>query len=137
RNFGQVSTTQRFGVAGMTRSMRPEEMERILRPAFQSLRESGTPIIHYKVCSSFDSSPNVGSIGRVIDLGIEIFNSRCVPVLVGGPALGRYCVFGNLFARCGEECEAFRLDRHPSMSHHPATPMNEADLRLHLARQTN
>ncbi len=29
-----------------------------------------------------------------------------------------------------------RLDRHPSMSRHPATPADESDLRLHLARQT-
>src|SRR5207237_5905167 len=52
------------------------------------------------------------------------------------PSLGRYCVFGNLFARAGSESNAFRLDRHPSMSRHPVTPMNEADLLLHLAKQT-
>ena len=45
-------------------------------------------------------------------------------------------MFGNLFARSGPESAPFRLDRHPSMSRHPITPMDEADLRLHLARQT-
>src|SRR5690606_26330165 len=30
---------------------------------------------------------------------------------------------------------AFRLDRHPTMSRHPVTPMHEADLRVHLAAQ--
>jgi uncharacterized protein YgbK (DUF1537 family) len=30
----------------------------------------------------------------------------------------------------------YRLDRHPTMSQHPSTPMNEADLRVHLGRQT-
>jgi len=49
---------------------------------------------------------------------------------------GRYCVFGNLYARLGAEGEVFRLDRHPSMSRHPITPMDEADLRLHLSKQT-
>src|SRR5438874_436706 len=86
-----------FGVAGMTRSMPPDEMERTLRPAFAALKNSGAPIIHYKTCSTFDSSPAIGSIGRVIDVGIEVLQARCVPVLVGAPSLGRYCVFGNLF----------------------------------------
>jgi uncharacterized protein YgbK (DUF1537 family) len=126
-----------FGVAGMTRSMRPEEMGPTLRPVFTSLRDLGAPIVHYKVCSTFDSSPDVGSIGKAIDLGAEIFKTQCVPVLVGAPSLGRYCVFGNLFARCGAESEPYRLDRHPSMSRHPITPMDEADLRAHLAKQTN
>jgi uncharacterized protein YgbK (DUF1537 family) len=128
---------QAFGVAGLTRSLPPDAMERVLRPAFKSLRESGAPIVHYKVCSTFDSSPHVGSIGRVIDVGMDIFHSKIVPLLVAAPSLGRHCVFGNLFARYGGEGETVRLDRHPSMSRHPTTPMDEADLRLHLAKQTS
>ena len=127
---------QAFGIAGTTRSMTPDEMERTLRPVFESLRDLAVPIVHYKVCSTFDSSPQVGSIGRVIDIGAEVFASRCVPVLAGAPALGRYCVFGNLYARLGAGGEVFRLDRHPSMSRHPVTPMDEADLRVHLSKQT-
>jgi uncharacterized protein YgbK (DUF1537 family) len=46
-------------------------------------------------------------------------------------------VFGNLYARLGADGEVFRLDRHPSMSRHPVTPMDEADLRVHLAKQTS
>jgi uncharacterized protein YgbK (DUF1537 family) len=125
-----------FGVAGLTRSKSPDEMEAILRPVFAALKESGAPIVHYKVCSTFDSSPTVGSIGRVIDIGVDIFGARFIPVVVGAPSLGRHCVFGNLFARAGTESEPFRLDRHPSMSKHPTTPMDEADLRLLLAKQT-
>jgi uncharacterized protein YgbK (DUF1537 family) len=127
---------QAFGIAGMTRSLSPEVMEYTLRPVFRSLRANGSPIVHYKVCSTFDSSPTVGSIGRVIDIGIEVFGRSIVPVLAAAPALGRYSVFGNLFARCGGESEPYRLDRHPSMSRHPVTPMNEADLCLHLSKQT-
>ena len=125
-----------FGVAGMTRSMPPDEMERVLRPALAAMTSRGAPIVHYKVCSTFDSSPTVGSIGRVIEIGLELFDIKLVPIVVGAPALGRYCVFGNLFARSGAESEPFRLDRHPSMSRHPVTPMDEADLRRHLAKQT-
>jgi uncharacterized protein YgbK (DUF1537 family) len=45
----------------------------------------------------------------------------------------RYTFFGQLFAGAG--AETYRIDRHPTMSVHPVTPMDEADLRLHLGRQ--
>jgi len=51
-----------FGIAGTTRSMAPDAMERTLRPVFESLRDLAVPIVHYKVCSTFDSSPQVGSM---------------------------------------------------------------------------
>lgn len=128
-----------IGIAGMTRSMVPEDMEKELRPAFAALHALQVPHVHYKVCSTFDSSPAIGSIGRAIDIGAEIFKSEFIPLLVAAPALGRYCLFGNLFARMGigSKGEIFRLDRHPSMSRHPVTPADESDLRLHLARQTS
>jgi len=128
-----------IGVAGMTRAMRPPEMEAELRPAFKALKQLGALHVHYKVCSTFDSSPAVGSIGKAIDVGAEIFDAPFIPLLVAAPALGRYCVFGNLFARMGigSKGEIFRLDRHPSMSKHPVTPADESDLRLHLAKQTS
>lgn len=127
-----------IGIAGMTRAMAPDEMERVLRPAFKALAGLRVPHIHYKVCSTFDSSPATGSIGRAIDIGAEVFRSRFVPVLGGAPALGRYCVFGNLFARMGigSAGSIYRLDRHPSMSRHPVTPADESDLRVHLGLQT-
>jgi 3-oxoisoapionate kinase len=130
---------QAVGMAGLTRAMDPETMANELRPALIALRSLGAPHVHYKVCSTFDSSPGIGSIGRVIDLGAEIFRSKFVPVLAAAPALGRHCVFGNLFARVGigSDGAIHRLDRHPVMSRHPVTPMDEADLRQHLAKQTN
>jgi uncharacterized protein YgbK (DUF1537 family) len=81
----------------------------------------------------------VGSIGRVIDEAAVLFPAPFVPLLVGAPPLGRWCVFGNLFAQVaiGSESEVCRLDRHPTMRNHPTTPADESDLRLHLARQTN
>src|ERR1700722_11254150 len=66
----EYSGLRAFGIAGLTRSLSPAAMETILRPAFTLLRCSGSPIIHYKVCSTFDSSPNIGSICRVIELGL-------------------------------------------------------------------
>lgn len=122
------------GVAGVSRTMAPEEMDSALPPVFARLRALGAPICAYKVCSTFDSSPRIGSIGRAIELGRAVYANAWVPLLVGAPILRRYCLFGNLFATAGDE--TYRLDRHPTMSRHPITPMHEADLRLHLAEQT-
>jgi Uncharacterized protein conserved in bacteria len=129
---------QAIGVAGLTRVMAPDPMEETLRPAFEALRALGAPHVHYKVCSTFDSSPLVGSIGRAIQVGEDVFRRAFVPLLIGAPPLGRHCVFGNLFARMGigSTGAIYRLDRHPSASTHPITPMQESDLRLHLAKQT-
>ena len=127
-----------FGVAGKTRAMAPTEMEQTLLPAFEKLQQTGARHVHYKVCSTFDSSPTIGSIGKAIETGITVFKNKCVPLLVAAPILGRYCMFGNLFARMGigSNGKIYRLDRHPSMSKHPVTPADESDLRLHLEKQT-
>lgn len=127
-----------FGVAGKTRAMAPADMEQTLLPAFEQLKRTGARHVHYKVCSTFDSSPATGSIGKALDTGVAVFKNRCVPLLVAAPVLGRYCVFGNLFARMGigSNGKIYRLDRHPSMSKHPVTPAGESDLRLHLSKQT-
>jgi hypothetical protein len=55
-------------------------------------------------------------------------------MVVAAPAIGRWQAFGNLFARAGDGIH--RLDRHPTMSVHPVTPMHEADVTRHLAAQT-
>ena len=126
-----------FGVAGWSRTMSPTEMDAELLPVFQKLRESEAAIVHYKTCSTADSSPEIGSIGKAIDLGRKVFGSPLVPVLLGAPELGRYQIFGNIYARSGLDSEPYRLDRHPTMRNHPVTPMNEADMRVHLAKQTD
>lgn len=122
------------GVAGTSRSWTPDEMTARLPDMFAALKALGAPVNHYKVCSTFDSSTTVGSIGRAIELALEAFVDAWVPLVVGAPALGRYVAFGNLFARAGSE--TVRLDRHPTMNRHPSTPMRESDLRRHLSEQT-
>jgi uncharacterized protein YgbK (DUF1537 family) len=123
-----------IGIAGESRSRKPEWMDRNLPPVFRALRALGAPVNHYKVCSTFDSSPRIGNIGRAMELGMKTFGARYVPVVAGAPRLGRAVAYGNLFAAA--EGAMYRIDRHPTMRHHPTTPMREADLRLHLARQT-
>ncbi len=137
--LARYSGVQAVGLAGIARSLSPTEMEVELRPAFAALRALRPRHLHYKVCSTFDSSPEFGSIGRAIEIGSEHSSAGFVPLLVGNPSLGRYCVFGNLFAQVGVGHEGIvhRLDRHPTASRHPVTPMLESDLSLHLARQTN
>lgn len=135
----QFSDLDAIGVAGMTRAMAPEEMKLVLDEAFKNLKTLSPKHIHYKVCSTFDSSPEIGNIGTAISSGVEAFNNKYTPILVAAPNLGRYAAFGNLFARMGigSQGAIYRLDRHPSMSKHPITPSHESDLRLHLKLQTN
>lgn len=135
----QFDGIQAVGVAGLTRSMNPADMEVVLQKDFRQLKSLGFQLVHYKVCSTFDSSPTIGSIGKAIEVGLDVFDGSYVPVVAGAPHLGRYCVFGNLFARMGigSNADIFRLDRHPSMMNHPVTPATESDLCVHLGAQTD
>jgi len=123
-----------IGIAGESRSRGPQWMTDNLPDIFARMKALGAPVNQCKVCSTFDSAPHVGSIGRAMELGASAFDAEFVPVVVGAPQLGRAVVFGNLFAAA--HGIFYRIDRHPTMSRHPVTPMNEADLRVHLARET-
>lgn len=123
-----------IGIAGTSRSETPEWMDETLTPVFSWLKSLDASICHYKVCSTFDSAPKVGNIGKAVEIGKALFNQAYVPLVVGAPQLKRYTSFGNLFA--AYQGEVYRIDRHPVMSRHPVTPMAEADLRLHLKGQT-
>lgn len=140
--FLDIPTTERLarfaglraiGIAGHARAKSPEWMAEYLPPIFAALGAGGAPILHYKICSTLDSAPHVGSIGAAADLALG--PGDWAPVLAAAPAIGRWQAFGNLFARAGATVE--RLDRHPTMSVHPVTPMREADVRRHLAAQTD
>ncbi|MCC7546398.1 MAG: four-carbon acid sugar kinase family protein [Burkholderiales bacterium] len=133
---GKFPDLRCIGIAGTSRAMSPREMDADLAPVLRELWALRAPLTHYKVCSTFDSAPEIGSIGHVADLVRTQLNAgQTIPVLAGAPPLRRYTVFGNHFAAAGEEI--FRLDRHPTMSRHPVTPMHEADLRVHLSHQTH
>ena len=123
------------GIAGTARSQSPEWMEEHLPAFFEALAKLSPRIIQYKVCSTFDSSPTTGSIGKAIDIGSRFVAADWSPSIVGAPHLGRWLVFSNLFAAAGGT--RYRIDRHPTMSRHPVTPMRESDLRLHLKEQTD
>ena len=48
-----------IGLAGTARGRSPAWMDRHLPVAFRSLVWLGAPILQYKVCSTFDSSPAI------------------------------------------------------------------------------
>lgn len=121
-----------IGVAGDARTRSPDWMDAHLPGIFAALRATGAGIVHYKVCSTLDSAPHVGSIGHAAGIGLG--DDPWAPVLIAAPRIGRWQTFGTLFAR--HAGGVARLDRHPTMSRHPVTPMDEADVRLHLSRQT-
>ena len=121
-----------IGVAGVARSMPTARMDEEVLPFLHSPLGKAR-VVQYKVCSTFDSSPAIGSIGHVARLAQREGFRGPFPVLPAQPHFGRYTVFANHFAGYGEHVE--RLDRHPTMSEHPSTPMHEADLRRVLAAQ--
>ncbi len=124
-----------IGIAGVARSKSPRWMDENLPRYYEALAAIGAPVSHYKFCSTLDSSPETGSIGRATELALPLLGGDWHPLVVAAPEIRRYQAFGNLFAVM--DGTTYRLDRHPSMSRHPVTPMNEADIRMHLARQTD
>ena len=108
----QFGACRAIGIAGDSRSRSPEWMRSNLPAVFERLREIGAPVVQYKVCSTFDSSPEAGSIGCALEIGQDIFGVPWVPVVPAAPLLGRYVVFGNLFAAGGGAIH--RIDRHPT-----------------------
>ncbi|KQO12250.1 hypothetical protein ASF11_17055 [Acidovorax sp. Leaf76] len=123
------------GIAGAARAMPPEAMRAEMSAVGRFFDKLAPPVLHYKVCSTFDSAPHVGNIACGIQTLHPFVSNRWVPIVGGQPSLGRYCAFSNLFAAAGTGGAVHRIDRHPTMRQHPVTPMGEADLRLHLARQ--
>ncbi|MGR8927217.1 four-carbon acid sugar kinase family protein (plasmid) [Rhizobium leguminosarum] len=132
--LAEFSDYRCIGIAGIARSKSPAWMDAHLPAIFERLGKTGSPIVHYKVCSTFDSSPQIGSIGKAAELGAELFPGP-IPMLVGDLGMGRVQVFGHLFAQASGQY--YRLDRHPTMANHPSTPMQESDLAQHLASQTS
>ncbi|SNY91655.1 Uncharacterized conserved protein YgbK, DUF1537 family [Cohaesibacter sp. ES.047] len=123
------------GLASTARSKSPEWMAENLPEPLGWLDSFGAPLLHYKVCSTFDSSPQSGSIGAAIETCLKVRASRAVPLITAAPQMRRYQSFGNLYASTYDG--VYRLDRHPVMSKHPVTPMSEADLLRHLSAQTD
>ena len=83
--LAQFAHCRAIGLAGTSRSETPQWMDTHLESAFVWLKTLNAALCHYKVCSTFDSSPTIGSIGRAIEIGRSVFAQDSVPLLVGAP----------------------------------------------------
>jgi uncharacterized protein YgbK (DUF1537 family) len=133
--YDKFSSFEAIGLAGNSRSQTPVWMDENLPAIFRWLKNLNAQYIHYKTCSTFDSSPSIGSIGRAIEIAQREFNETKTPLIIGSPRLKRYTFANHLFA--DYQNEIYRIDRHPVMQHHPVTPMTESDVLLHLAKQSD
>lgn len=131
----RFSDVAAIGHAGTARAETPDWMDEHLPAIYDRLDGTGAKILAYKICSTLDSSPETGSIGRAAEIAARRFTQGSIPCLVAAPGMGRYQAFGSVYAS-GPDGAIHRLDRHPVMTRHPVTPMDEADIRQHLARQT-
>jgi uncharacterized protein YgbK (DUF1537 family) len=84
------------------------------------LREQGATQIYFKVCSTFDSTPQ-GNIGPVTEALMDALGAGFVVITPAFPENGRTIFKGHLFV--GD----MLLSDSP-MKHHPLTPMTDANL---------
>ena len=123
-----------IGIASTASAQGPEWMTREMPGPLGFLAGLKAPILHWKICSTLDSAPQIGSIGRGTELALQAVGAETAGVVVAAPQMRRYQAFGHLFA--GSPQGVFRLDRHPVMARHPVTPMDDSDVLRHLAQQT-
>lgn len=121
-----------FGIATEARALANAEMMALMQSIGHRLLPHRPEVVHLKICSTFDSAPQTGNFALAMQLLGDALEIRTRAILGGQPSLGRYCVFGHLFARAADG-RVYRIDRHPVMKSHPVTPMTESDLLQHIA----
>lgn len=131
----RVGELDALGIAGTARALAPDAMRDELVAVRELFAQLLPRVTHYKCCSTFDSAPDVGNLAVGLDALRWPGQQPWVPIVGGQPSLGRFCAFSELYATAGAGGDVFRIDRHPTMSRHPVTPMGEADLRQHLKAQ--
>ena len=71
------------GIAGAARSMTTDEMRSELEQVGTLFAQLDAPVMHYKVCSTFDSSAQIGSIGAAIGI-LRRHAANSLVCIVGG-----------------------------------------------------
>lgn len=127
----EVRDLDAFGIATEARALGNDELVPLMAAIGESLAPYRPDILHVKICSTFDSAPETGNFARSMAALSRATGIARQAILGGQPSLGRYCVFGNLFARAADG-GVHRIDRHPVMRAHPVTPMTESDLAAHF-----
>jgi len=115
-------------VALKSRTAPAEKAVRESLGALDWLCELGAQRFFFKICSTFDSTPD-GNIGPVADALLEELGADFAVVTPAYPANGRTVHKGYLFV--GD-----RLLSESSMARHPLTPMRDANLVRVLQQQT-
>jgi uncharacterized protein YgbK (DUF1537 family) len=96
--------------------------------ALERLRVLGASHVFFKVCSTFDSTPE-GNIGPVADALLDAVGGGLALVCPAFPANGRTVYLGHLFVHDVLLSES-------SLARHPLTPMTDSNLVRWLGRQT-
>ncbi len=92
------------------------------------LQAQGCQQIIFKVCSTFDSTPE-GNIGPVAEALAKQIGAKTIPVCPAFPGAGRTVYQGHLFV-------FDTLLSESGMQSHPLTPMTDPDIRRWLGHQT-
>ncbi|MEH6774053.1 MAG: four-carbon acid sugar kinase family protein [Cereibacter changlensis] len=129
---GDTDGLEAWGIATPARSLGRVAMAALAARLGAGLAPYAPDFLHVKICSTFDSSPEIGNFVLLGQGLADALGQADLAILGGQPSLGRHSIFGTLFAR-GPDGQVHRIDRHPVMSAHPVTPMHEADLIRHLA----
>ncbi|MEN8837437.1 MAG: four-carbon acid sugar kinase family protein, partial [Celeribacter marinus] len=79
-----------IGIASTARTHGPDWMDANLPAPLGYLNALGAPILHYKICSTFDSAPASGNIGKAIEIGLDITQTKAAPLLTAAPQMRRY-----------------------------------------------
>jgi len=111
-----------------SRSIAPADAVARSLEALAWLQEQGCTQFVFKICSTFDSTPD-GNIGPVAEALADALEADRVVVCPAFPGTGRAVYQGHLFV--GDA-----LLNESGMQNHPLTPMNDPDLRRWLARQS-
>jgi uncharacterized protein YgbK (DUF1537 family) len=117
-------------VALKSRAAPVEDAVRQSLAALDWLMAEGCRQILFKICSTFDSTPE-GNIGPVTEALVRRLGTDA-PVVVCPvfPATGRTLYLGHLFVND-------RLLSESGLENHPVNPMTDPDIRRWLARQTS
>ncbi|HEX2547678.1 MAG TPA: 3-oxo-tetronate kinase [Ramlibacter sp.] len=115
-------------VALKSRTIAPQEAVAQSLAALQWLRAQGCRQFYFKVCSTFDSTPQ-GNIGPVADALLDALGASFCCVTPAFPENGRTVFKGYLFV--GDV-----LLSESGMRNHPLTPMTDANLVRVMQSQT-
>ena len=102
RQLARAGPLDCLGIAGAARSMAPDAMRAELAPVGALVRRAGARAC----CTTRPARPSTArptsaaSASRSACCAARV-RSPFVPIVGGQPNLGRYCVFGNLFAAAG------------------------------------